>query len=109
MGLRAARSCRAPQSSPGDNARCRTHERRLSEAVGAYCAITGDDVGAALVRNGWARPGPDAYDAEVAEARRNRAGLWNGDWTIEPSQSLEYLAVNLPRHCVSFTRAGTDE
>jgi hypothetical protein len=23
---------------------------------------------------------------EVAEARRNRAGLWNGDWTIEPAR-----------------------
>ena len=52
----------------------------------AYCAITGDDVGAALVRNGRARPRSGVYAAEVAEARRNRAGLWNGDWTVEPSR-----------------------
>jgi endonuclease YncB( thermonuclease family) len=57
-----------------------------AKRFGAYCAIMGDDVGAALVRNGWARPRPDAYAGEVAEARRNRAGLWNGDWTIEHSR-----------------------
>jgi hypothetical protein len=57
----------------------------LAKRFGAYCAIMGDDVGAALVRNGWARPRSDAYAAEVAEARRNRAGLWNGDWTVEPA------------------------
>ena len=66
--------------------RCRSMNDITAKRFGAYCAITGDDVGAALVRNGWARPRPDAYAAEVAEARRNRAGLWNGDWTIEPSR-----------------------
>jgi len=66
--------------------RCRSTNDITAKRFGAYCAITGDDVGAALVRNGWARPRSDAYAAEVAEARRNRAGLWNGDWTIEPSR-----------------------
>jgi endonuclease YncB( thermonuclease family) len=66
--------------------RCRSVNDITAKRFGAYCAITGDDVGAALVRNGWARPRSDAYAAEVAEARRNRAGLWNGDWTIEPSR-----------------------
>jgi endonuclease YncB( thermonuclease family) len=65
---------------------CRSMNDITAKRFGAYCAITGDDVGAALVRNGWARPRSDAYAAEVAEARRNRAGLWNGDWTIEPSR-----------------------
>jgi len=66
--------------------RCRSMNNITAKRFGAYCAITGNDVGAALVRNGWARPRPDAYAAEVAEARRNRAGLWNGDWTVEPSR-----------------------
>jgi endonuclease YncB( thermonuclease family) len=66
--------------------RCRSMNDAIAKRFGAYCAITGDDVGAALVRNGWAQPRSNAYAAEVAEARRNRAGLWNGDWTVEPSR-----------------------
>jgi endonuclease YncB( thermonuclease family) len=65
---------------------CRSMNDTAAKRFGAYCAITGDDVGAALVRNGWARPRSGVYAAEVAEAKRNRAGLWNGDWTVEPSR-----------------------
>ena len=70
----------------------------IAKRFGAYCAIMGVDVGAALVRNGWARPRPDAYAAEVAEARRNRAGLWNGDWTIEPSRKPALAPEQAPTH-----------
>jgi endonuclease YncB( thermonuclease family) len=70
----------------GTTLSCRSMNDIAAKRFNAYCAIAGDDVGAALVRNGWARPRSDAYSAEVAEARRNRAGLWNGDWTVEPSR-----------------------
>jgi endonuclease YncB( thermonuclease family) len=43
-----------------------------------------------LVRRGWARPSdPDDgffTDAEAA-ARKDRAGLWRGDWTLVPTGS----------------------
>jgi endonuclease YncB( thermonuclease family) len=70
----------------GTTLSCRSMNDTTTKRFGAYCTIAGDDVGAALVRNGWARPRSGAYSSEVAEARQNRAGLWNGDWTVEPSR-----------------------
>jgi endonuclease YncB( thermonuclease family) len=63
---------------------CRSINNAAAKRLRASCAIAGQDLGAALVRNGWARPRSSAYASELAEARQNRAGLWNGDWTVEP-------------------------
>jgi endonuclease YncB( thermonuclease family) len=68
----------------GSKLSCRSINNAAAKRLHAYCAIAGQDLGAALVRNGWARPRSSAYAAELAEARQNRAGLWNGDWTVEP-------------------------
>ena len=63
----------------------------------AVCTLTGPGMTAEgvpiareLVRRGWARPSDpqdgDLVDAEAA-ARKERAGLWRGDWTLLPTGS----------------------
>lgn len=50
----------------------------------ATCSVTGvDDLGAALVRAGWAVSGDDrngVYLIEEAEAKRESRGIWRGDF-----------------------------
>ncbi|MEP0509328.1 MAG: thermonuclease family protein, partial [Aurantimonas coralicida] len=47
------------------------------ETITSACTLRGDDVGAWIVRNGWAEaaPGGPYQDAE-AEARREKRGIW---------------------------------
>ena len=66
---------------------CRIIDTAMTKRVRAFCTYIGEDVGSALVRKGWARPGSSAYSVELAQAQRNRAGLWNGDWSVEPLPS----------------------
>ena len=63
---------------------CRIIDTAMTKRVRAFCTYIGEDVGSALIRNGWARPSSSAYSAELAQAQRNRAGLWNGGWSVEP-------------------------
>ena len=56
--------------------------------VGQDAASADDDLARALVRRGWARPadGSASRLAEVMEeAKREKAGLWRGGWTIIPA------------------------
>jgi endonuclease YncB( thermonuclease family) len=48
------------------------------------------DLGRALVANGWALPlqnRASEYELELAEARREKRGLWNGDWQIKAREA----------------------
>jgi endonuclease YncB( thermonuclease family) len=63
----------------------------------AVCRLTspgmteeGISIARELVRRGWARPSDpaDGYFTEAeAAARKDRAGLWRGDWTFVPTAS----------------------
>ncbi|MEP9378124.1 thermonuclease family protein [Aquabacter sp. CN5-332] len=47
----------------------------------AHCFVNGQDIGAALVRAGWALPRfSDEYAAEAAQAKAAGAGLWAFDF-----------------------------
>lgn len=62
-------------------ASCRiTGTDRYGRAL-AVCTVRDDDLGAALVRRGWA-VSYGAYRTEESEARSRRLGLWEG--TFEP-------------------------
>ena len=64
--------------------RCSAAEADAPE-VEAQCATPEGDLAARLVGEGWVRPTEGGrYGAEVAEAQRERRGLWNGGWTILP-------------------------
>jgi endonuclease YncB( thermonuclease family) len=62
------------------------------QPLAASCALDGQDLGAMLVEQGWARPSDaKAYTVEAAEARRTRRGLWaTGEWgaSAEPSRTV---------------------
>jgi endonuclease YncB( thermonuclease family) len=77
--------------------RCRIIDTAMTRRVRAFCTCDGEDVGSALIRYGWARPGSSAYSVELAQAQRNRAGLWNGDWSVEPLPSTSERP-NRPPH-----------
>jgi endonuclease YncB( thermonuclease family) len=55
-------------------------------APNALCTVEGEgDLGLKLVEDGWARPttaAHESYLSALAEARRNKRGLWNGDWSV---------------------------
>ena len=41
------------------------------------CSRAGDDVGAWIIRNGWAEAAPGGpYEDAEAEARRDKRGIW---------------------------------
>jgi endonuclease YncB( thermonuclease family) len=54
------------------------------ETIRAVCKVDGEDLANLLVREGWARPtsAGSGMQTALAEAREQRRGLWNGDWTI---------------------------
>ena len=56
---------------------CRLSGRDRYERALGTCAAGGADLGASLVRRGWA-VAYGAYEREEAEARSARAGLWAG-------------------------------
>lgn len=61
--------------------RCEEKGREADGTLVAVCHIGPHDLGARMVREGWAvadRRQTDAYVAEEAEARAARAGLWRG-------------------------------
>lgn len=66
----------------GKAVRCETVETDRFGRTVARCFAGGNDLAAALVRQGWAldyrRYSDGFYAAEEAEARRGREGLWAG-------------------------------
>jgi endonuclease YncB( thermonuclease family) len=60
-----------------------TDRDRYGRAV-ARCTVAGEDVGAAMVRSGWAldyeRYSGGAYAAEQLEAEQAQRGLWSGSF-----------------------------
>jgi endonuclease YncB( thermonuclease family) len=46
----------------------------------ARCTVNGNDIGTAMVENGWAVSYGRDYDAEEARARSRAAGLWQGEF-----------------------------
>lgn len=70
-------------------ARTVTCERRAEDRYGrtiGICRVGGQDLGAFMVREGWAvayrRYARDRYDREEAEARRDRRGVWSGEFEL---------------------------
>ena len=65
---------------------CRGHDRSYDRIVAA-CTVAGVDVGSAQVSAGWAldyvRYSKGRYAAAEAEARRAKAGIWQGEF-VEP-------------------------
>lgn len=61
----------------GREVACRVTGRDRYRRALATCAVEGRDLGAALVRRGWA-VGYRGYASEEREARREAAGLWAG-------------------------------
>ncbi|WP_046864295.1 thermonuclease family protein [Microvirga massiliensis] len=98
-GPEASAACRAPDRALwacGLQARAAlnnaTRQRRLTcrgssisgDVVRGTCHAEGEDLASLLVREGWARPisASQGLQPELAEARENHRGLWNGDWAI---------------------------
>jgi endonuclease YncB( thermonuclease family) len=56
----------------------------------AVCRVGGRDIGAELVREGWAldyrRYSGGAYAADQAAARAERAGLWAGEFITQGTE-----------------------
>lgn len=49
----------------------------------AHCSVGGQDIGAAMVRNGWAMAYvrySDRYEPEEAEARKDGVGIWQTEF-----------------------------
>ena len=65
---------------------CRAQGRDRYGRRIARCSAGGEDLGAALVAEGWAIPMDGEYSGEEARARRARLGLWAG--TFEPPASF---------------------
>src|SRR4051794_3590407 len=64
---------------------CRPSRINGDGTMQVVCTADGEDVGAQLTAQGWARPAPgspDAYGAEARAAEQERRGLWNGRWTF---------------------------
>lgn len=74
-GERAREALR--ELAEGREVACRVTGRDRYRRALAVCTVEGRDLGAALVRGGWA-VGYRGYAAEEREARREAAGLWAG-------------------------------
>jgi endonuclease YncB( thermonuclease family) len=63
---------------------CRERERDRYRRIVATCSIGGQDMGAWLVRNGWALDWPQysrgAYASEQASAAAGKRGMWQGEF-----------------------------
>jgi endonuclease YncB( thermonuclease family) len=68
----------------GHVVRCFEQDRDRYDRSVARCEVEDEDVGAWLVRNGWARRYADyaglAYVAEETATRRDRIGSWQGSF-----------------------------
>lgn len=69
---------------------CRALERPdadgLPRSTGWRCFHDGEEVGLWMIRLGWARPLPGSpidYWQAAEEARLEKRGAWNGNWTIQ--------------------------
>jgi endonuclease YncB( thermonuclease family) len=80
------------------------HTDRRGRAI-ARCEVDGEDIQKWMVRNGWAlsyvRASHD-YDADEAEARTAKAGLWQGafiapwDWRVRNKKTVILGTVKVP-------------
>lgn len=59
---------------------CRSVERDQHERHLAFCSAGGRDLNAGMVRAGFAVGYGDNFGSEEAEARRERRGLWSGEF-----------------------------
>lgn len=63
---------------------CNERDRDRYGRIVATCSVGGQDMGAWLVRTGWALDWPQyskgAFAAEQAEAARARRGMWQGEF-----------------------------
>ena len=57
--------------------------RTAEQIVLSRCQADGDDVGRALVKQGFARPAGRDETPETKSARTSGRGLWNGGWRIK--------------------------
>ncbi len=63
-----------------ETVRCRAAGRDRYRRILARCTVNGNDIGTAMVENGWAVSYGRDYDAEEARARSRAAGLWQGEF-----------------------------
>jgi endonuclease YncB( thermonuclease family) len=63
-----------------ETVRCRASGRDRYRRVLARCTVNGHDIGASMVKEGWAVSYGRDYDAEEARARHRSLGLWEGDF-----------------------------
>jgi endonuclease YncB( thermonuclease family) len=100
-GRRAAEALRAEVA--GAEVVCNERGRDRYRRTVAVCRANGHDIGRDMVRLGWAlayrRYGRDYVPAED-EARRNRAGLWQGQFVEPWNWRAERRRV--PRHRVTL-------
>jgi endonuclease YncB( thermonuclease family) len=63
---------------------CIELSRDARDSLVAECKANEVAISAWLVANGWATPDEDneGYRAELAQARSERRGLWNGNWQV---------------------------
>lgn len=63
---------------------CTEKDRDRYKRIVAVCEVAGEDVGAWLVRSGWAldyvKYSHEAYASEQVEAKRDKRGLWQGEF-----------------------------
>ena len=82
---------------------CRPEGRDRYDRLLARCSVGGQDLGAALVGEGWAIASGD-YGREEAQAKQRRAGIWAGgfdlprDWRNDHAQPRRSLfgIIDLP-------------
>lgn len=69
----------------GQRVQCTGQGRDRNKRLVAVCRVNGEDIGAWMVRHGWAldyrRYSKGRYAAEEAEAKAARRGLWAGTFT----------------------------
>jgi endonuclease YncB( thermonuclease family) len=78
---------------------CRPAPGRNDSPILAACTVDEEDLARTLVRQGWARPirdGASRFQQETEVARRGRAGLWNGGWTLVETARAEAAAAPTP-------------
>lgn len=96
---------RALQAMAGADAVCAAHGTDKYRRRLVRCTVAGRDVGAALVRDGFAVAYGD-YEQEEAEARGARRGIWSGpferpqDWrkghrTLAPAEERQEQRASL--------------